>query len=168
VFLPHAGKPAETSVGNAEPLEQSSGFLGTLAKQLGGYVVIRHTNQSVTAVLTPEEAHFLKQQLKVRLEMIEIALVQQNETLFISSIADATQWLKKNFAENQQTEQFIGELEKLAAIQIHSQYPDVSGSLKMLKDISKLRIETDKAIFTDTPAIDAEHPQTPAPTTGQQ
>jgi uncharacterized protein HemX len=94
--------------------------------------------------LTPEEAHFIKQQLKVRLEMIEIALVQQNDTLFASSIADTKLWLKKNFAENISTERFEAELNKLSAVQIRSQYPDVSGSLKLLKDISKLRIDTDK------------------------
>jgi uncharacterized protein HemX len=135
---------------------------------LGGYVVIRHTNLSVNAILTPEEAHFIKQQLKVRLEMIEIALVQQNETLFISSITDAKQWLKKNFAENQQTEQFIAELEKLGSIQIHSQYPDVSTSLKMLKDISKLRIESDKAMLINPPTSGVEHAVTPISTNSPQ
>ena len=112
-------------------------------------MVLRHTEQPVTAILTPEEAHFIKQQLKVRLEMIEIALVQENDTLFRSSIADAKQWLKKNFAENAQTEQFAAELEALSGVQLRSQYPDISHSLKMLKDIGKLRIEADKAAFNN-------------------
>jgi uncharacterized protein HemX len=168
VFLPHAGKSAETPEENPELPEQNTGLLNSLAKHLGGYVVIRHTNLSVNAILTPEEAHFIKQQLKVRLEMIEIALVQQNETLFISSITDAKQWLKKNFAENQQTEQFIAELEKLGSIQIHSQYPDVSTSLKMLKDISKLRIESDKAMLINPPTSGVEHAVTPISTNSPQ
>ncbi len=149
VFLPHAGKTPEKS---AEPQDLSSHgheILDKVAKELEGYVVLRHTEQPVNAVLTPEEAHFIKQQLKVRLEMIEIALVQQNDTLFTSSIENAKEWLKINFAENSQTQHFAEELAKLSGVQLHSQYPDVSGSLKLMKDISKLRLETDKAILND-------------------
>ncbi len=149
VFLPHAGKQPEKEQTHQDLSEHGHEILEQVAKQLEGYVVLRHTEQPVNAVLTPEEAHFIKQQLKVRLEMIEIALVQQNDTLFTSSIADAKAWLQKNFAENQKTEQFAAELDKLGSVQLHSQYPDVSGSLKMLKDISRLRIETDKALLTD-------------------
>ncbi|MDD2758919.1 MAG: uroporphyrinogen-III C-methyltransferase [Methylomonas sp.] len=163
VFLPHAGKQAEKDQAPQDLSQHGHEILDQVAKQLEGYVVLRHTEQPVNAVLSPEEAHFIKQQLKVRLEMIEIALVQQNDTLFGSSIADAKEWLKKNFAENRKTEQFIAELDELASVQLHSQYPDVSGSLKMLKDISKLRVETDKALLTDQPAPAA--PQ--QPTEGQ-
>ncbi len=163
VFLPHAGKQPEKPEPNSDLSEHGHEILSTVAKQLEGYVVLRHTEQQVNAILTPEEAHFIKQQLKVRLEMIEIALVQQNDTLFTSSIADAKQWLKKNFAENQQTDKFVAELDKLANVQIRSQYPDVSGSLKLLKDISKLRIETDKAVLNNPPpSAPAEAPATPA------
>nr|WP_305891397.1 uroporphyrinogen-III C-methyltransferase [Methylomonas sp. SURF-1] len=153
VFLPHAGKaPEKPEKSNNDLSEHGHEILQQVAKQLEGYVVLRHTDQPVNAVLTPEEAHFIKQQLKVRLEMIQIALVQQNDALFSSSVADAKQWLKKNFAENQQTDAFAVELDKLAGVQIRSQYPDVSASLKLLKDISKLRIETDKAVFNNPPA----------------
>ncbi|WP_446809650.1 uroporphyrinogen-III C-methyltransferase [Methylomonas sp. 2BW1-5-20] len=167
VFLPHAGKQPEKPEPNSDLSEHGHEILSTVAKQLEGYVVLRHTEQPVNAILTPEEAHFIKQQLKVRLEMIEIALVQQNDTLFSSSIADAKQWLKKNFAENQQTDKFVAELDKLANVQIRSQYPDVSGSLKLLKDISKLRIETDKAVLNN-PGASAETGSTAAPSAGQQ
>jgi uncharacterized protein HemX len=161
VFLPHAGKQPDTSPSESKDLsEHGHEILDQVAKQLEGYVVLRHTEQPVNAILTPEEAHFIKQQLKVRLEMIEIALVQQNDTLFTSSIADAKDWLKKNFAENQQTEQFIVELDRLSGVQLKSQYPDISNSLKLLKNISKFRVETDKALEPETKPV--EPPAAPA------
>ena len=129
-------------------------------------MVLRHTQQQVDAILTPEEALFTRQQLKVRLEMIEIALVQQNDVLFASSVADTKQWLKKNFAENISTERFAAELDKLAAIQIRAQLPDVSGSLKLLKDIGKLRIESDKTAPA-TSSTPATNPGDTAAKTGQ-
>lgn len=152
VFLPHAGKQPEQSAPPEDLSEHGHEILAQVAKQLQGYVVLRHTEQQVNAILTPEEAHFIKQQLKVRLEMIEIALVQQNDVLFASSIADAKQWLKKNFAENQQTEQFLAKLSALESVQLKSQYPEIGGSLKLLKDISRLRLETDKAALNSTSA----------------
>ncbi|QPK62801.1 uroporphyrinogen-III C-methyltransferase [Methylomonas sp. LL1] len=167
VFLPHAGKQPEKTEAPQDLSEHGHEILDQVAKQLEGYVVLRHTEQPVNAILTPEEAHFIKQQLKVRLEMIEIALVQQNDTLFTSSIADAKQWLKKNFAENPKTDQFIAELDKLSGVQLKSQYPDVSGSLKLLKDISKLRLETDKAVLPE-PASIATPASSEQPGTGQQ
>ncbi len=162
VFLPHAGKQQEQQAENHDLSEHDHEILAAVAKQLEGYVVLRHTEQPVTAILTPEEAHFIKQQLKVRLEMIEIALVQENDTLFNTSIVDAKQWLKKNFAENQQTEHFIAELDKLSGVKLRSQYPDISYSLKMLKDISKLRIETDKAVMNNARAPTEAAPAQPA------
>jgi len=170
VFLPHAGKQPETSAPSQDLSKEGHEILDTVAKQLEGYVVLRHTEQPVTAILTPEEAHFIKQQLKVRLEMIEIALVQENDTLFRSSIADAKQWLKKNFAENAQTEQFAAELEALSGVQLRSQYPDISHSLKMLKDIGKLRIEADKAAFNNatTSSATSSDGNTPARSASEQ
>lgn len=161
VFLPHAGKAPEQSAASQDLSKEGHEILGQVAKQLEGYVVLRHTEQPVNAILTPEEAHFIKQQLKVRLEMIEIALVRQDDTLFTSSIADAKNWLKKNFAENLQTAQFVEELDKLAGARLKSQFPDVSGSLKMMRDISKLRIETDKALSSDTANSTPADPEKP-------
>lgn len=161
VFLPHAGKQPELDKKAGPDLSKHGHeILDTVAKKLEGYVVLRHTEQPITAVLTPEEAHFLKQQLKVRLEMIEIALVQENDTLFNSSIADAKQWLQKNFAEDEKTDQFVAELDKLSDVKLRNQYPDISLSLKLLKDISKLRIETDKgALNSPTPVQPANEQQ---------
>ncbi|OAI10170.1 enzyme of heme biosynthesis [Methylomonas lenta] len=163
VFLPHADKEPEKAAIPQDLSEHGHEILDKVAKELEGYVVLRHTEQQVNAILSPEEAHFIKQQLKVRLEMIEIALVQQNDTLFVSSIANAKEWLQRNFAENLQTAQFIAELDKLSGVQLKTQYPDVSGSLKMLKNIGKLRLETDKAVLDEKPVEVAPAP-TPVPT----
>lgn len=48
-------------------------------------------------------------------------------------------------------QKFADELNKFSAVEVDGQYPDISLSLKMLKDISKLRIESDKAVQTTEP-----------------
>ncbi|MCX7097618.1 MAG: uroporphyrinogen-III C-methyltransferase [Methylococcales bacterium] len=155
LLLPFTGKalvpPAETP----EPVVQDStdeeGVIDSALDQLEGIVTIRHTEHEVKEILTPEEAQFILSQLGVKLEMVKIALVQHNETLFQSSLADAKKWAEENFTQNTAFSKFIAEIDKLNALKIHSQFPDISGSLKMLRDITKLRLESDKATQTTEP-----------------
>jgi len=64
-------------------------------------------------------------------------------------------WTEHNFATNADTSAFIAELDRLNAVNMHNQYPDISLSLKLLKDITKLRIEADKASPINEPASPA-------------
>ncbi|WP_305909104.1 uroporphyrinogen-III C-methyltransferase [Methylomarinum sp. Ch1-1] len=152
VFLPYAGKdltPSKQIHEHKIPSEEGHDFLSAIFGQLEGYVTLRHTDQPVKEILTPEEAQFIKDQLGVKLEMIKIALVQQNDTLYKTAIADAKRWLNENFSQNNDAQSFAAELERLNNIEIRAHFPDISASLKMLRDIGKLRLENDKAMQND-------------------
>ena len=155
LFLPYTGKtltaPAEVK---QPPAAEDQGLLDSAMSQLGGIVTIRHTEHEVKAILTPEEAQFIREQLRVKLEMVKISLVQHNEALFQSSLADAKKWTEQNFTKNTDVDNFIAELDRLDSLKIRSQLPDISASLKMLKDIATLRIETDKAMQPAEPVAD--------------
>ncbi len=178
LLLPYTGKelaaPAEVKEPPVSEATEDKGLLDSAMDQLEGIVTIRHTEHEVKEVLTPEEAQFIREQLKVKLEMVKISLVQHNETLFQSSLADAKKWLEQHFTRSADVDNFIAELDRLNAIKIHSQFPDISSSLKMLRDITKLRIETDKATQTEetvtpvestNPAEPIKPPETAAPAT---
>ena len=178
LLLPYTGKelaaPAEVKEPPASEATEDKGLLDSAMDQLEGIVTIRHTEHEVKEVLTPEEAQFIREQLKVKLEMVKISLVQHNETLFQSSLADAKKWLEQHFTRSADVDNFIAELDRLNAIKIHSQFPDISSSLKMLRDVTKLRIETDKATQTEetvtpvestNPAEPIKPPETAAPAT---
>ncbi|MCK4842568.1 MAG: uroporphyrinogen-III C-methyltransferase [Methylococcales bacterium] len=148
VLLPYAGKPlTESKQVHAHEQEQDAdhGLLSSALQMLEGYVTVKHSDQPITKILTEEEVVFIREQLNIKLEMVKIALVQQNDTLYKSGISDARRWLNNNFTKNTSAKGFLTELDKLKAIEIRSQFPDISQSLKMLKDITKLRIEVDKA-----------------------
>jgi len=149
LFLPHQGKAvAKLSEHNkhSAPSQTSSELLNLALKQVDGYVTVRHTEQPIKAILTAEQAQFIRQELKLKLELVKVALVQKNQLLYQTSLNDASDWLAKNFNQNAQTKDFMAQLEKLKAIQLNAQMPDISLSLKMLRDITKLRIETDKVL----------------------
>lgn len=150
LLLPYAGKEVEEQpiVPAPKPKAKADDLLG----QLESMVTIRHVQQHVNEILTPEQAQFIREQSRVKLEMIKIALVQQNDTLYQTSLADANKWILSNFVKDKDADHFLAALEKLAEVRIRSQFPDISLSLKMLRDITKLRIETDKAL-SDTSAV---------------
>lgn len=154
LIKPYAGKPMTSSTeihDHATHSDDEHDLLAKALKRLEGIVTVRHTDQPITEIITPEEAQFTRQQLRVKLEMIKIGLVQQNEVLYKASIADAKEWIAEHFTSNATARSFVAELEKLEAISLHSQFPDISGSLKKLRDITKLRIETDKALSVPDP-----------------
>ena len=129
VILPYAGKPLTQSKeihDHEVDQDATHGLLGSALNLLEGYVTVRHSDQPVTEILTEEEVIFIRQQLNVKLEMIKISLVQQNDALYKTNIADTKQWLNKNFTKNKSAKNFQAELDRLNAIPLQSQFPDIS------------------------------------------
>lgn len=162
LLLPYAGKtltPSTEIHNHADKKEPDHELLDSAIESLQGVVTIRHSDQPIKATLTPEEAQFIREQLRAKLETVKIALVQKNEALYRAGLQDAKKWTEVNFTQNPETRKFIAELDRFLAINIHSHFPDISASLKLLRDITKLRLETDKAL-QNTPA---EKPKMPEP-----
>jgi uncharacterized protein HemX len=146
LLLPFAGKaPTPDTKNQPETASKDHGLLDTIG--------IKYSEQAIEAVLKPEEAMFIYEQLRVKLEMAQIALVQHNDSIFQSALTDAKKWVEQHFAKNEASSNLIAKLDEFRAIKIQGQFPDISLSLKMLKDISKLRIESDKA---DLPTTETE------------
>ncbi len=151
LLLPYAGK--DETIKPVVPEVKPTDLMG----QLETMVTIRHVQQHVNEILTPEQAQFIREQLRVKLEIIKIALVQQNDVLYQASLADTQKWITSNFVKEKAAEHFTLALDKLTDVRLRSQFPDISLSLKMLRDITKLRIETDKAL-SNTSAVNKAEP----------
>ncbi|MDD1611578.1 MAG: uroporphyrinogen-III C-methyltransferase [Methylococcaceae bacterium] len=168
LLLPYAGKsltPSTEIHSHADTKEPAHELLDSAIESLHGVVTIRHTDQPIKETLTPEQAQFIREQLRAKLETVKISLVQQNETLYRAGLQDAKKWTELNFTPNPETRKFIGELDRFLGINIRSHFPDISASLKLLRDITKLRIETDKALQpapVEKPKTPELKPETPA------
>jgi uncharacterized protein HemX len=151
LLLPYAGKDETVKPVVPDVKKDPKDLIG----QLESMVTIRHVQQHVNEILTPEQAQFIREQLRVKLEIIKIALVQQNDVLYQASLADTQKWITSNFVKEKAAEHFTLALDKLTDVRIRTQFPDISLSLKMLRDITKLRLETDKAL-SNTSAVKTE------------
>ncbi len=169
LLLPYAGKPLTPVEAQTSASETEQGLLDKATEHLHGLVTIRHTDQAITEILTPEQAKFIREQLRVKLEMIKIALVERNQSIFSSGVNDAKTWIEQHFLLNEQSKPMLSALEKLSVADIESDYPDISTPVKMLRDLAKLRLEADKAGEQPEAAkekpkpIAAEAAPTPAP-----
>jgi uncharacterized protein HemX len=75
-----------------------------------------------------------------------LSLVQHQDDLFKQDLEESKLWVNNNFEVNEQAEQVILDIKELQNTPLHSDVPDVSKSLTMLRNISKLRVEADKAL----------------------
>ncbi len=152
--LPYSGKPltpAEEATNSSAVSEENNELLNSAIRELEGIVTIKHSEKPVKEILTQEQADFIREQLKVKLESVKFALVHQNDELYQLSLKDLKAWSELHFTNNEVFGKFKDELSRLQTIKLRSQFPDISLSLKMLRDISKLRIETDKTLESSEP-----------------
>ena len=173
LLLPYSGKPltkpeeaAQSRVSNEEPNE----LINSAIHELEGIVTIKRSDQPIKEILSQEQAEFIRDQLRIKLEIVKIPLVQQNDALYQAGLADIKTWVEKHFNNNDASVRFVAELSRLKAINLRSQFPDISMSLKMLRDITKLRIETDKALqpSSETPSGQEDNKDSSLDSTEQQ
>lgn len=102
--------------------------------ELRGLVVFRKLDETPKALMTPKQQFFLQQNLQLKLETARRALLMGQQSLFASSLDEATQWLQDFFdLEISQVRQNIEELTALQSMKITSNMPDISGSIKVLR-----------------------------------
>ncbi|MEN8259261.1 MAG: uroporphyrinogen-III C-methyltransferase [Pseudomonadota bacterium] len=151
VFLPHPGKAHahEPDVESKPEVDSFDDLVNSAWQDLKGLVVIRRTDRPVDAVLLPEEVEMIRQQLRTEFEIAKLALVQKDNELYRMGLENAAKWLIDHYEASAEMNSVIAELKRLRDEAIVAKLPDISGSLKMLRDINKLRIETDKALQGD-------------------
>lgn len=92
-------------------------------------------------LLSPEQTFFLRENLKLRLLLARIALLQHDGATYRSTLHDAGQWLKQHFdTSDPRTARTIASLGRLSASSIDMQTPDINGSLSLASNY-KLSLE---------------------------
>jgi uncharacterized protein HemX len=159
LFLPHAEKPGAKSDAAPEPQTPppsdalQSAFDNAL-RELRGLVTVRHTDKPVGVVLTPEEAAVLKEILLLKLETARMALVRGDETLYRDSVTSARAWLNEHFQAGQPAVKEMDTALKAIADQgLKVAYPQIGKALSLLRDVSKLHLDVDKAKPAPEPAV---------------
>lgn len=102
-------------------------------QELKGLVQIRRMDAPDRALLIPEQAYFLRQNLKLRLLTARIALLAHDEVSYKADLQAAHQWVQRYFNQRDaRVSKTLNSLGKLADSPVSIQLPSLSESISAL------------------------------------
>ncbi|GAA6134623.1 hypothetical protein NBRC116188_14120 [Oceaniserpentilla sp. 4NH20-0058] len=110
----------------------------TLWQQLIALVSIRHRDDAFNAPLTNSQYQLLEHNLNLMLEQAQWALLKADSRLYQDSLNHAQQWLTDNLRHSG-AQTIAAKLQALAAIDVQQTTPNVSESLRLLRQILQER-----------------------------
>ncbi len=97
-------------------------------------VRIENTQKSEMPLLSPTQAFFLRENLKLRLLSARLALLSRDEASFKRDMKISQEWARLYFdVKSAAGTQFVSTLQKLNASSISIELPDISGSLEAVR-----------------------------------
>ncbi len=156
--LPLANSEAEAQPATVETASEGSALERALFKvwsDIKGLVTVRHNSGPVGSALTiPDQRIYLQQNLRLKLEVARLALLQRDTQTFRDSLATIRLWLESYYdtkADN--TAAMLTSLAPLATLELQPELPDISSSLRALDswmEKHKSRTKTEAPLKRET------------------
>ncbi|MFP5506473.1 MAG: uroporphyrinogen-III C-methyltransferase [Gammaproteobacteria bacterium] len=125
--------------------------------ELKRLVVVRRNDVPVGPMLAPEQQFFLYENLRLQLSMARLAALTGDTASYRASLTTAAGWLDAHFAADAPR---VGaartELERLAALELRPALPDVSASLRLLRERMRLSDLQGAGAANGTPPTEPE------------
>lgn len=154
---PNIGQVGDLS----EPSEASWwGRLGSAAwVQLKDIVVVRHERSDAPPLITMPEEYFLVQNLRLELEAMKLAVLNNDPGSFQESNETARKWLQTYFnTDDAGVSELLAELKALQAVQFNPYIPDIGGTLRAFRDVMERR-QPVRSVVPSARTDDAGHGQ---------
>jgi len=98
-------------------------------------VVVREHHGKVKPLIAPEEMFFLKQNLILKLEQAQLALLKNNAQIYVQHLQSASDWIREYFkAESPATQSVLRQIAELQGKEIDPALPDISSSYQAVKN----------------------------------
>jgi uroporphyrin-III C-methyltransferase len=116
--------------------ERFWGLAENAGRRLATLVDYRRGAAVITPVLPPKEEYYLRQNLVLKFQLAELALLRGDQLIYKNALSEANLWLPLYFdLENSQTRAMQAAIEKLLRVDISRQLPDISGSLQVAREM---------------------------------
>lgn len=116
--------------------------LSRLGGELKDLVVIRHHDEALEALVTPEQESYLRQNVRLLLEQAQLALLKTEPKLYQASLDKAITLIDRYYdTEQDAVNNSLGRLESLRDKTIRPELPDISESQQTLKDFIEKRFQ---------------------------
>jgi uroporphyrin-3 C-methyltransferase len=122
----------------------SGGFWANLWREtkqdLGRLVRIQSAEKPEVPLLSPEQAFFLRENLKLRLLGARLALLTRDETSFKADLDAAADWLQRYYdSGTKPVAAALSNLKQLTRTEISIELPDISASLDAARNLRMVR-----------------------------
>lgn len=104
----------------------------SLLHKLGSYVRVRDHGKTINAVLPPAEQKYLQQNLRLMLEQAQVALLRNEENIYLESLVKAQNWINQYYSLNEKATAVLQELEALQQEEIAPELTSFSNSTAAL------------------------------------
>lgn len=109
-------------------------MLTVIWQELKSLVKISKAGQELTISLLPEERYYLRQNLRLQLEVARLAVMRRDSDNFNASITLINAWLEKYFdTANSGVMNILDTLAGMKGIDLNPSLPDIQGSLDALR-----------------------------------
>jgi len=109
-------------------------FVANVWEALRSLVVVRRNDAPVAPMLAPEQEFFLHENLRLQLNIARLAALQGETASYRASLKTAVAWVQTHFADDAPTVLAAqAELQRLAGLDVHPEMPDISTSLRLLR-----------------------------------
>ncbi len=132
--------------------QAASSQVSGLFTDLNGFIRVRDHAQRPAALLPPDAAAYLQQNLRMMLEQAQLAAMREQVDIYQRSLGNVQQWAKQFYPPSAQLNQFLAEVQALAEADVQPELPDISESLEVIHNyIDRLH----KLKEVDDPETDA-------------
>ena len=113
-------------------------MLRAAGSRIAALVDYRVSDERVQPVLPAEEEYYLRQNLVMKYQSAQLALLSGKQEIFITSIGDARNWITRYFDEQDvETNSALDTLAELENIDITREIPDISVSLRLVRELQR-------------------------------
>jgi uroporphyrin-3 C-methyltransferase len=138
--LEREAKPAAAAAAAPGAAGFVAQFGAGLWRDLKELVVVRRVDAPQPPLLPPEQAYFLRENLRLRLLNARLALLSRNQAGFESDVRAARTWLQRYYDRNARpTQQALAQLEELQRSTISFEPPSITDSLDAVRNFKARR-----------------------------
>jgi uroporphyrin-3 C-methyltransferase len=107
------------------------GLIRHAGTKIAHLVDFRRDESAIKPILPPKEEYFLRQNLVLKLQIAQMALLERNQSVFQSALGEAQIWVSGSFdGKNPGTVAMVKSIRRLSASQVAVDLPDIASSLK--------------------------------------
>lgn len=117
--------------------------LARFGEELKDLVMIRHHDEAMETLVTPEQESYLRQSLRLIIEQAQLALLKEEQPLYEASIDKALELLNGYYdVEREATQSVIARLQELKQAEIEPELPDISASQQAMSSFIENRFRS--------------------------